>query len=273
MTKLVNHMKNLFFLLFFLTFQLFSQNNPKFFDMPTAQKVLNQVKGKDKAETYIQQCATLSHLSRIALYRMSDFEELEDNVLMAAKKKQNEEYNTFYKEVRQRYSNEIKSLELDENAKDWDATISNFSNNEEFQKNIINILFNERAKNQYNNVFSRREQHNKKLKDTNAKKQKEKSNAIFNNIIAHGFFWIVMFSFLIFGVILTIRGYNWRKRLLKYEFENTTSGGVVGFDDFGKAQKHSSNKTFSGILIFIGVVIFMIALLLINITIVNDKLF
>lgn len=266
-------MKHLVFLLFFLTWQSFSQNNPEFFDMPTAQKVLNEVKGKNKADTYIQQYATLSRLANIVEFQMVDFEELEDKTLMAEKAKQKEEYYTFMKIIRQKYSDEIKSLEINENNKDWDATISNLSYDEDFRSNIVNSLFNERAKKQFNNVVLRREQHNKKLKEVNEEKQKEKSNAIFNNILAHGFFWIIMLSFLLLGAVLTIRGYNWRKRLLKYEFENTTSGGVVEFDDFGKAQKHNSNKTFSGILIFIGVVIFMITLLLINITIVNDKLF
>lgn len=41
----------------------------------------------------------------------------------------------------------------------------------------------------------------------------------------------------------------------KYEFDNTTDGGVVGFESFWATKRHKIKKLFSGLFLFIGFIV------------------
>lgn len=59
-------------------------------------------------------------------------------------------------------------------------------------------------------------------------------------------------GFLVVFGWLFVWGIKKLKSLKKYEFEHTTSGGVVEFTNYEASLKHNSGKMFSGFAIIVG---------------------
>ncbi|WP_297336636.1 hypothetical protein [Algoriphagus sp.] len=73
---------------------------------------------------------------------------------------------------------------------------------------------------------------------------------------------MVGFIITFLGAYLAFRGYKMLDLLKKYEFENTTQGGVVEFDSYEKSKKHESKKVIGRIIFFAGISVFWIGFLI-----------
>lgn len=73
-----------------------------------------------------------------------------------------------------------------------------------------------------------------------------------------------MFGFIILllGGYIAYRGYKKLDLLKKYEFENTTQGGVVEFESYEKSKTHESKKVIHRIVFFFGILVFWIGFLI-----------
>lgn len=72
-----------------------------------------------------------------------------------------------------------------------------------------------------------------------------------------------MFGFILIliGGYIAFRGYKKLDLLKKYEFENTTQGGVVEFDSYEKSKNHESKKVTGRVIFFAGIIVFWIGFL------------
>ncbi|MFC3416348.1 hypothetical protein [Algoriphagus hitonicola] len=72
---------------------------------------------------------------------------------------------------------------------------------------------------------------------------------------------MIGFIIILLGGYIASRGYKKLDLLKKYEFENTTQGGVVEFDSYEKSKNHESKKAMGRITFFAGIIVFWIGFL------------
>ena len=70
------------------------------------------------------------------------------------------------------------------------------------------------------------------------------------------------FIIILLGGYIAYRGYKKLDLLKKYEFENTSQGGVVEFESYEKSKNHESKKVIGRITFFAGIIAFWIGLLI-----------
>jgi TPR repeat protein len=145
-------MKKLFtFAILFSLYSIYSpaQTNSKLFDIPTSENVLSNVKGTDKIDTFAKQRATLYVLWEIAFYGMTK-NYYSDNDLKKIIDLQKAEYNSTMRLVYEKYLNEAKASDSKENLDKFGVLWKKyFYHTPDFKANVIESLFNEKAKNQY----------------------------------------------------------------------------------------------------------------------------
>lgn len=59
------------------------------------------------------------------------------------------------------------------------------------------------------------------------------------------------------GLFLLVYGKWWQRRLRKYEFENRSDGGVIGFKSFGDAEAHKWKHRIADFVGGIGIILFV----------------
>jgi len=67
---------------------------------------------------------------------------------------------------------------------------------------------------------------------------------------------------LVLGVLIMWRAARALRRLKKYEFENRSDGGVVGFNSYDASRKHSRKKMLAGCAVNLAILFIMSAVVM-----------
>ncbi|MBU2907536.1 hypothetical protein KO529_22230 [Arenibacter algicola] len=254
----LNHHISLVVFVFFivLTSVISAQTNQSLFDVPTAENVLKNVKGKNMVDTYAKQCAALVVMQDIS--RLYQFKNGKSKIVAM----QLEEYSNAVRNVYSNYLNET-------NAPDkWSGLWKNYYyHTPEFPEEMRELLLSENAKVNYNarvkeqNIISGNEYDKMRAEERKVQEAKDKEE----QKITDRYIRLTIFVIgLLLGVFILIKARNWNNKLRQYEFENITDGGVIQFTNFKDAENHRKNKQYAGCLWGLGVIvtIFMIIVFL-----------
>lgn len=130
-----------------------AQVNPDLYDMPMAENVLLNIRGTDNIDTYAKQSAALYVLWNIAMSGMEKAYQNTDKPIKKVIINQKLEYNNARRLVYEKYLKEINRPENEEVKDNWRKLWVKYKyNTPGFKEEIIETLFNDRAKNRYHEI-------------------------------------------------------------------------------------------------------------------------
>ncbi len=250
-TKKINLKKGLVLLSILINFKvsLYGQKTDYTDGLPSVKKITKYIQGTCLKDTYARQVAALSRLSIMIKTRelggsMSAPLTLRDEALLKS-------YHDAMTKIYDRYSHFVNPLGIKkkENDQEWTRLWTHYEYDSKLEMEILN-LFRSKAREKYLATKG-------KIDAMEAEKKVgyeafyERKNSENRKTIWKGVLLALSILFIVSSVLIN-------HSLNRYEFENTTDGGVIEFKNYGSKVKHYAKRDLARLMFYAAIILLAI---------------